>query len=154
MQFGIILNIWLLVQMVVLLSQSHFGARFFIPSTFLPKKYNYHRVLHANRHYNNNTHQSPEENNDGTSSFFSKLFRGGVRNKKLKYDRVVDNSNDEEESVGEVVDCVICVCEVDQSRPALYMLTPCDHIFHTQCLEQWMQVKMECPTCRTQLPTV
>ncbi|KDN52815.1 hypothetical protein K437DRAFT_253748 [Tilletiaria anomala UBC 951] len=34
------------------------------------------------------------------------------------------------------------------------MVTPCHHIFHTSCLEQWLQVKTECPQCRAPLPPV
>ena len=29
---------------------------------------------------------------------------------------------------------------------------PCNHWFHRRCLEEWMNVKMECPTCRATLP--
>ena len=31
----------------------------------------------------------------------------------------------------------------------LYMLTPCKHIFHADCLEKWLEQKNECPNCRT-----
>ncbi|CAI5741385.1 unnamed protein product [Peronospora destructor] len=49
------------------------------------------------------------------------------------------------------VDCVICMVELDiEARD--YMVAPCDHIFHRECLQGWMQVKMECPTCRHALP--
>ncbi len=37
-------------------------------------------------------------------------------------------------------------------RPAARMLTPCNHFFHSKCLHRWMDVKMECPTCRRMLP--
>jgi hypothetical protein len=30
--------------------------------------------------------------------------------------------------------------------------TPCKHYFHQKCLIKWMDVKMECPTCRATLP--
>lgn len=32
-------------------------------------------------------------------------------------------------------------------------VTPCDHFFHNACMLRWMQVKLECPTCRRPLPT-
>ncbi|KAL9933418.1 hypothetical protein V8E36_007594 [Tilletia maclaganii] len=32
------------------------------------------------------------------------------------------------------------------------MVAPCHHIFHTECLERWLQYKSECPSCRTPLP--
>ena len=34
------------------------------------------------------------------------------------------------------------------------MTTPCNHNFHEECLQQWMEVKLECPTCRSQLPPI
>mmetsp|Transcript_19491 Transcript_19491/g.74795 ORF Transcript_19491/g.74795 Transcript_19491/m.74795 type:complete len:559 (+) Transcript_19491:123-1799(+) len=64
----------------------------------------------------------------------------------LKYDYYhrVDFQDEEKE-------CVICMCAVEP-REANYMITPCDHIFHSTCLDQWMQQKMQCPTCRRPLP--
>jgi len=50
-------------------------------------------------------------------------------------------------------DCVICMSEIDP-EDAQRVLTPCSHKFHRVCLEQWMDVKMECPTCRTILPPI
>jgi hypothetical protein len=49
------------------------------------------------------------------------------------------------------IDCVICMMELDVDARD-YMIAPCDHIFHRECLQGWMQVKMECPTCRHVLP--
>ena len=40
------------------------------------------------------------------------------------------------------LDCIICHNEIDTNDPQGYMLAPCDHIFHRQCLEQWMDVKV------------
>lgn len=50
-------------------------------------------------------------------------------------------------------DCVICMTTIDLTRRSSdYMVTPCDHFFHSGCLQRWMDVKMECPTCRRPLP--
>lgn len=57
------------------------------------------------------------------------------------------SANDEEETI----DCVICMVELDVDGRD-YMIAPCGHIFHRECLQGWMQVKMECPTCRHVLP--
>jgi len=29
-----------------------------------------------------------------------------------------------------------------------FMMTPCRHYFHTECLESWFKQKKECPSCR------
>ena len=52
------------------------------------------------------------------------------------------------------LDCVICYCPIDPTDRKSYMLAPCEHIFHKDCLVQWMDVKMECPTCRGDLPAI
>ena len=52
------------------------------------------------------------------------------------------------------MDCVICMAPVDCAKAKERMVTPCNHFFHRECLERWMEVKMECPTCRGGLPIV
>ncbi|TKY85347.1 hypothetical protein EX895_005509 [Sporisorium graminicola] len=34
------------------------------------------------------------------------------------------------------------------------MLAPCQHAFHTECLERWLEIKNECPSCRRALPPI
>ena len=29
-----------------------------------------------------------------------------------------------------------------------FMITPCKHVFHSDCLEEWFKMKKECPSCR------
>jgi Ring finger domain len=52
------------------------------------------------------------------------------------------------------LDCSICYDAIDVRNRRGYMLAPCDHLFHRDCLIQWMDVKMECPICRTELPAL
>ena len=33
-----------------------------------------------------------------------------------------------------------------------YMITPCHHVFHSKCLEMWLEQKNECPYCRQRIP--
>ena len=51
-------------------------------------------------------------------------------------------------------DCAICMSAIDYNDPASFMVTPCHHAFHTDCLYKWMDVKLECPPCRAPLPDV
>jgi hypothetical protein len=34
------------------------------------------------------------------------------------------------------------------------VVTPCDHVFHHDCLKRWMDIKMECPVCRRAVPDI
>ncbi len=49
-------------------------------------------------------------------------------------------------------ECVICMSPVPLFPLNARMLTPCGHFFHQHCLTRWMEVKLDCPTCRRQLP--
>lgn len=45
--------------------------------------------------------------------------------------------------------CVICMNPVAQEHA---MTTPCNHVYHDQCLMRWLEERMICPTCRKVLP--
>lgn len=58
-----------------------------------------------------------------------------------------------ESDAAQATDCVICMTAIDVTQLSNdYMVTPCDHFFHSGCLQRWMDIKMECPTCRRSLP--
>merc|ERR1712187_820676 len=48
--------------------------------------------------------------------------------------------------------CVICMegFRVGETRKTL----PCFHYFHEECLDNWLQRKAECPTCKLRLDTI
>ena len=39
---------------------------------------------------------------------------------------------------------------INATKP--FMITPCNHVFHSKCLELWIEKKKECPFCRRQIP--
>ncbi|KAM1114248.1 transmembrane E3 ubiquitin-protein ligase FLY2-like isoform X1 [Malus sylvestris] len=58
-----------------------------------------------------------------------------------------------DQNTNHTTDCVICMTAVDLTqRSTDCMVTPCEHCFHSGCLQRWMDIKMECPTCRRSLP--
>ncbi|XP_031255315.1 transmembrane E3 ubiquitin-protein ligase FLY1-like isoform X2 [Pistacia vera] len=66
---------------------------------------------------------------------------------KYSYYRRFDHDTDH------FTDCVICMTAIDLTqRSTDCMVTPCEHFFHSVCLQRWMDIKMECPTCRRPLP--
>jgi len=46
--------------------------------------------------------------------------------------------------------CSICLCDIN----LIYTTTGCNHIFHTECINNWIKDNETCPVCRTILKPV
>lgn len=44
--------------------------------------------------------------------------------------------------------CSVCICEMTDEK---LMHTPCGHTYHWECLEKVMEIRLECPLCRSKL---
>ena len=88
----------------------------------------------------------------GSRCFIPKIFLPEQYNyyRKLNTSQSSEFHAKAEEEGG--LDCVICMTPIDFTCPSKRMVTPCNHFFHPECLERWLKVKMECPTCRRVLP--
>ena len=47
--------------------------------------------------------------------------------------------------------CAVCLQEMIAEELAVRL--PCEHIFHEDCVRQWLTSQHTCPTCRAPLPT-
>eukprot|EP00736_Rhodelphis_marinus_P005765 Rmarinus@m.21047 len=121
-----LLAAWVAFQAGVLLAQAKWGPRLLLDSYFQASevlRYSYHRVPDEDRH-----------------------FAGLAEN-------LSDVEADVEVAAGaREVDCTICMHPVQKVPATERMITPCSHYFHPACLSRWMDIKMECPTCRMPLP--
>lgn len=179
-----LLVLWIGIQTAVLIAQGKYGARFMIPARFLPPKFDYSRPIPPSmlppgttqeatpdlplqrQGRNSESLQGMQESqsllsNDPvavdrhttgvTTRNRIKGSRGRQENSMTTETVVNDTSV---ESSAHSLDCVICYNAIDVHNRRGYMLAPCDHIFHRDCLLEWMNVKMECPICRTELPSI
>ncbi|KAI8582785.1 hypothetical protein K450DRAFT_226893 [Umbelopsis ramanniana AG] len=136
-----VLAAYVMLQVAVLMIQDVWDPRFFVPERYLPERYNYHPIL---------------PNEDEETNVDVKVVG-------------VNASEEAESSEGQSKhapgrDCAICMLPVNATTQgsaglqalgrATYMVTPCHHLFHTECLEKWMRIKLECPVCRAYLPAV
>lgn len=48
-------------------------------------------------------------------------------------------------------ECSICLADLVAGEPALRI--PCGHLFHEDCVKDWLKKSNECPVCRFELPT-
>ena len=167
-----LLVLWVLMQAGILDAQRRWGARFFIPAQFLPPKYDYNRpipatVLPSNDEIRNPSEQLQKEREVPKTEVRSLLIqktelrsRGGVARNRKEGKRMKGETGMTAETVTEVpknspcIECIICYNDIDTSNRTSYMIAPCNHVFHKDCLVQWMEVKMECPICRHHLPAL
>lgn len=68
-------------------------------------------------------------------------FRALPRIKVTVHDIAANESNE----------CSICLDELVIGQPALRI--PCGHLYHEDCVKDWLRKSNECPVCRYELPT-
>lgn len=135
MESCFVLVLWMGVQVAALGAQDKFGSRYFLPSSWFPEKYDYFRPILDNALEQDVPPDGDQESDDPGLS----LIENG------------DSSHTA--SARYLPDCIICYDKVP-STYGEYMIAPCDHLFCTTCLKQWLEVKNECPVCRATLPPV
>lgn len=138
---------WLWLQVAILLSQQFLGPRLLVRESWCPPAYDYHPVLREDD-----------------------VEAGGMSIGLLAS---ASEAKDKDDKTRKVFDCAICMNEIDvpvlaksESSEGVvgrgagaawleqrnYMVTPCRHIFHADCLEGWMNLRLVCPVCREALP--
>ena len=113
-----------LIQMFILYLQHKLGPRFFIPRCCIPGYYNYSFKYKINE----------AEDVPDCPICLQAL------NVDINDDDAVINAERTTSSISRGL------TEVSVMR------APCRHLFHHECLRNWIDVKLECPTCRGILP--
>jgi len=146
------------LQTVLSCLQRVLGSRFFVPSRYLPQVYNYYRQVPELK-----TTASAKHKKTGAALILKALQlaeirpTGGSDTGGTNTDAgTAESAEADIEAPSSVVsddllECVICMVDI-KPTDCKRVVTPCDHFFHESCLRQWMEVKMECPTCRGLLP--
>lgn len=172
--YVIFLFFWMSFQLTILLLQELLGPRFFLSDKYLPATYDYHPIITKGDIESGFNLDAEELVSDGSSST-------DEDSRKLKYVTdcaicmqkveipVLDNGTAESthshnESQGEHSSLLNTSLipgssgigfgkgTVNLIARRRYMVTPCKHVFHTECLENWMMYKLQCPVCRNSLP--
>ncbi|KAG4300738.1 hypothetical protein PCK1_003167 [Pneumocystis canis] len=113
---------WLWFQVCLLATQDFFGPRFFIPSNLLHPTYDYHPILSEDI-------ETPLSHFDSNGRTVCSICIQNISLPRI-------NKNPTASSTSIVL------------GRRTYMVTPCKHLFHTNCLERWMRIRLICPVCR------
>ena len=142
----------IIAEIIVLLLQKSFGARTILPKKYRKRGFDYYKdkvniEMHVSKNpncvicleslmvevdENFNTIQKKEKTKKSCNKIIHLCFFDRVT-RKIK--RWIDNME-------------------GKTRKKKYMITPCDHVFHTVCLEKWMRQKNECPYCKAVIPPI
>lgn len=85
--------------------------------------------------------QQPEPRSTGPPPTAAATLRALPKVKVTKHD-IETNESDE---------CAICLDDLVLGQPALRI--PCGHLYHEDCVKDWLKKSNECPVCRFELPT-
>lgn len=145
----------LLMQIAVLYCQIVFGSRFFCPNLIAGKNLNLYKSLE------DVLKLGEELNKNDCIICINPLIPT-----EEKRDTEIGQSEDEsaEKSVVPLQKTSIIrlikkkmklkLFEFHQSRIGRnnpFIITTCNHVFHSKCLNEWLKHKQECPTCRSEL---
>ena len=138
------------IEVIILLLQKSFGARTILPKKYRKAGFDYYRdnvniELHISKNPNciiclESLNVEVDENFNTISA---KVKNNNSYNKLLHLcllDRVIEKINKWLNNME------------GKNTKKKYMITPCDHVFHTVCLEKWMKQKNECPYCKGSIP--
>ncbi|KAK5670085.1 hypothetical protein QVD99_003407 [Batrachochytrium dendrobatidis] len=156
------LAVFISIQVGVLILQDVQGPRIFIPQQLFPQTYDYHPAfppLSNNESISLQMDTIADSEIDSNQSIYpptsSNTFYSTTATRRthaITYEKEALSSRTELEDRH----CAICFTEITtvtsdhpffSTERLKYMVTPCNHLFHSECLERWMEVKLEVNCC-------
>ena len=130
--------ITVIIEAIIVSLQKLLGPKFFIPRSYRQQSFDY---------YKSNDEVPDNIKNNQCVICLENLDNLGVNMQEDNDDLYVkDNAN----YIEKLAIMIQKWNKKKNSKP--YMQTPCGHVFHSRCLETWLEVKNECPYCRQKIP--
>ena len=126
----------IIIEAIILCLQKYLGAKFIIPKRFRKQVYNYYKT------------EKDINNNDKETECVICLDKIG--NISISEDEILNKM--EGNYFKQKIIKYLEKLKKEQKNKGEYMMTPCNHLFHTKCLESWLNVKNQCPCCRQKIP--
>ena len=126
----------IILEAIILFLQKFFGAKCIIPKRFRKKGYNYYK--------------NKNEISESDKELECVICLDKIGNLFASENGKLNNIKDKN-----IIKKIIKYIEKVKNKDIIkgsYMLTPCSHLFHTKCLESWLNVKNQCPCCRQNIP--
>ena len=134
----IILNGVVILEAIILSLQKLIGPKFFLTKKYKQPKYEYYRKKDDINEADLEQQCVICLDNLGKISEEFNIERNGNRNGNAGLEKKIN-------------DFITKMKKKNRNSKPL-MVTPCHHIFHSKCLELWLEQKNECPYCRAKIP--
>ena len=147
--------ITILFEILILYLQQKIGNKFFIPKKYRKGYYNYYKkISEIENIFNNDNEKSNQEILICSICLFP--IKKNISDNNLEIESIqklekqpINILKNEKKRKSYIINC--WKNKVDN---IYVMLTPCNHLFHPECLKKWCFHKNECPMCRTSLPLI
>lgn len=164
-KFAIFLVLWIFAQVGFLFLQELLGPRFFLKNDYLPQAYDYHPIITKGDLESGFSFDASEIVSDGASSTdedsrdLKYVTDCAICMQKLEIPVLNNHPDPATPENSASTSSLVSPGGIGFGKGASnliarrkYMVTPCKHVFHTDCLENWMMYKLQCPVCRNSLP--
>ena len=134
----IILDSVLYIEAIILSCQKLFGPKFFLTKKFKQSKFDYYKQ-----------EKDIDEKSKNQECVICLENIGKItQNEEAKN----VNNNNEKFDLEKYIQNLVKKYKNRNRNKGPFMLTPCHHLFHSKCLEMWLEQKNECPYCRQKIP--
>ena len=131
------------VSWMLLYHQENYGSRGFLPKLFKGNHYEYWIEM---TEFTKTNVKDQEKLKEAQDEFSCCICLTSLLNE--------ENNNPKDESINRKLKSKVLNRILKDKGQKYLMKTPCGHAFHADCLMRWMEIKMECPNCRTHLPQI
>lgn len=130
----LIVSFVIIFEAAILFLQKFFGAKIIIPKRFRAKVYNYYK--------------NENEITDNDKEVECVICLDKIGNIEIQDESEINKENSFIKRIIKYLEKL----KNQKENKGNYMITPCHHLFHTRCLESWLNVKNQCPCCRQKIP--
>ena len=124
----------IIIEALILSLQKILGAKFIIPKRLRKQPFNYYK--------------NENEISENDKEIECVICLDKIGNILIAEDDAIYKGNYFKQKLNQFIEKL----KKNQINKGNYMLTPCHHLFHTKCLESWLNVKNQCPCCRQKIP--
>jgi hypothetical protein len=162
--FSIFIILLMFFQIYILYSQQIKGSRFFLPKKYINQGFNFYKTKEEMLNLLSDSEiknlecvicLNPLFSEENENSNFRSINNDFVINERsqINSNQIITNNN--YNPIYYWYQIIISFFEFSERSLNVegkkYMITPCNHFFHSKCLELWFKRKRKCPNCRREI---